>query len=134
MNSSDSCPETHFRCPGESNHCLPVFVRCNGVYDCAGHEDEAECDNYTCPGVWPLSVVNLSTLTNILVCGLSCLMGLLEVADMDVWIVRFAMYLLPVNPTLSPFLYIFKVLAEKRKTAEMTRLMALTNTRVKFKA
>nr|KAG5700958.1 hypothetical protein BaRGS_034243 [Batillaria attramentaria] len=68
MNSSDSCPETHFRCPGESNHCLPVFVRCNGVYDCTGHEDEAECDKFTCPGVWRLSVVNLSTLTNILVC------------------------------------------------------------------
>nr|KAG5700957.1 hypothetical protein BaRGS_034242 [Batillaria attramentaria] len=44
------CPETHFRCPGESDYCLPVFVRCNGVYDCAGHEDEVECDNYTCPG------------------------------------------------------------------------------------
>nr|KAG5690415.1 hypothetical protein BaRGS_026462 [Batillaria attramentaria] len=24
----------------ESDYCLPVYVRCNGVYDCAGHEDE----------------------------------------------------------------------------------------------
>nr|KAG5697927.1 hypothetical protein BaRGS_026865 [Batillaria attramentaria] len=33
-------------------YCLPVFVRCNGVYDCPGKEDEAACDSYTCPGFY----------------------------------------------------------------------------------
>ena len=46
-----SCPDTHFWCP-EKDYCLPVFVRCNGVYDCPGHEDEAGCDLYTCPGFY----------------------------------------------------------------------------------
>nr|KAG5685222.1 hypothetical protein BaRGS_030460 [Batillaria attramentaria] len=32
--------------------CLPVYVRCNDVYDCPGHEDEADCDTYTCPGFY----------------------------------------------------------------------------------
>nr|KAG5691616.1 hypothetical protein BaRGS_023787 [Batillaria attramentaria] len=46
-----SCPETHFVCPGDL-YCLPVYVRCNDVYDCPGHEDEADCDTYTCPGFY----------------------------------------------------------------------------------
>ena len=46
-----SCPETHFQCPGDG-YCLPVFVRCNDVYDCPGREDEADCDSYTCPGFY----------------------------------------------------------------------------------
>ena len=45
------CPETHFWCP-DKDYCLPVFVRCNGVYDCPGHEDETGCDVYTCPGFY----------------------------------------------------------------------------------
>ena len=45
------CPETHFWCAGK-DHCLPVFVRCNGVYDCPDHEDEGGCDAYTCPGFY----------------------------------------------------------------------------------
>ena len=48
---NESCPETHFQCPGDG-YCLPVFVRCNDVYDCPGGEDEAECDSYTCPGFY----------------------------------------------------------------------------------
>ena len=27
-----------------------MFLRCNGVNDCPGREDEADCDSYTCPG------------------------------------------------------------------------------------
>ena len=46
-----SCPEMHFWCP-DKDYCLPVFVRCNGVYDCPGHEDEEGCDLYTCPGLY----------------------------------------------------------------------------------
>nr|KAG5706342.1 hypothetical protein BaRGS_033103 [Batillaria attramentaria] len=36
-------------CPG-GLICVPMYVRCNGVYDCPGHEDEVECDDYSCPG------------------------------------------------------------------------------------
>ena len=46
-----SCPESHFWCPGK-DYCMPVFVRCNGFYDCPGHEDEEGCDVYTCPGFY----------------------------------------------------------------------------------
>ena len=45
------CPETHFWCR-DKDYCLPVFVRCNGVNDCPGHEDEEGCDAYTCPGFY----------------------------------------------------------------------------------
>ena len=45
------CPDTHFWCPGR-HFCVPVFVRCNGVYDCPGHEDEEGCDEYKCPGFY----------------------------------------------------------------------------------
>ncbi|XP_025115231.1 sortilin-related receptor-like [Pomacea canaliculata] len=44
------CNDTHFRCPqSDVTYCLPVFLRCNGLYDCPGHGDEAACDSYTCP-------------------------------------------------------------------------------------
>nr|KAG5693900.1 hypothetical protein BaRGS_014341 [Batillaria attramentaria] len=46
--------QQHFLCDG---YCMPVYVRCNDVYDCPGKEDEAACDSYTCPGV-------LNTTTN----------------------------------------------------------------------
>ncbi|XP_070189030.1 G-protein coupled receptor GRL101-like [Littorina saxatilis] len=45
------CPDTHLFCPGDG-YCVPVYVRCNGVNDCPGKEDEAECDTYTCPGLY----------------------------------------------------------------------------------
>ena len=45
------CPETHFWC-SDKDLCLPVYVRCNGVYDCPGHEDEEGCDVYICPGYY----------------------------------------------------------------------------------
>ena len=48
---NDSCPETHFRCVADG-YCLPVYVRCNGANDCPGHEDEADCDSYMCPGLY----------------------------------------------------------------------------------
>ena len=48
---NNTCPDTHFRCPGEG-YCLPVYVRCNSVYDCPGREDEKGCDRYTCPGFY----------------------------------------------------------------------------------
>ena len=52
MNSSKTCPETHYRCPGEYNDCVPVYTRCNGLYDCLHHEDEEACENMTCPGYY----------------------------------------------------------------------------------
>ena len=45
------CPETHFQCL-DNGYCLPVFLRCNGVYDCPGKEDEGLCDVYSCPGYY----------------------------------------------------------------------------------
>ena len=36
----------------DDGYCLPVFLRCNGVYDCPGHEDEHSCDSFTCPGFY----------------------------------------------------------------------------------
>ena len=46
------CPATHFRCVHELFYCLPVHLRCNDVYDCPSHEDEDDCDTYTCPGYY----------------------------------------------------------------------------------
>ncbi|XP_025079761.1 G-protein coupled receptor GRL101-like [Pomacea canaliculata] len=46
------CPESHFTCVSLQQVCLPVYLRCNGVNDCPGHEDEAACDRYTCPGFY----------------------------------------------------------------------------------
>ena len=47
----DDCPETHFQCL-DNGYCLPIFLRCNDVYDCPGKEDEGGCDDYTCPGYY----------------------------------------------------------------------------------
>nr|KAG5687879.1 hypothetical protein BaRGS_008549 [Batillaria attramentaria] len=40
LEDNHSCPESHFRCP-DGGYCMPVYVRCNDVYDCPGKEDEA---------------------------------------------------------------------------------------------
>ena len=45
------CPETHFQC-ADNGYCLPVYVMCNGVYDCPGREDEASCESHACPGFY----------------------------------------------------------------------------------
>ena len=45
------CPETHFQCP-YNGYCLPVFMRCNDVNDCPGHEDEQDCRHHRCPGMY----------------------------------------------------------------------------------
>ena len=29
-----------------------MYLRCNGVYDCPGHEDERECEDPSCPGLY----------------------------------------------------------------------------------
>ena len=53
MKESDPCPDTHFRCPGKPVYCLPVYLLCNGVYDCLGREDEANCGStMRCPGFY----------------------------------------------------------------------------------
>ena len=46
-----SCPNTHFWCAGDLL-CVPVYVRCNDVYDCPGHEDEADCERYSARGFY----------------------------------------------------------------------------------
>ena len=45
------CPDTHFLCPG-NHYCLPVYLRCNAFRDCPDNKDEADCDNYRCPGFY----------------------------------------------------------------------------------
>ena len=45
------CPETHYQCAGDG-YCLPVFTRCNGLYDCPGREDEEGCQMPTCIGYY----------------------------------------------------------------------------------
>ena len=40
MGTNETCPETHYLCPGGYNDCLLVYTRCNGWYDCMDHEDE----------------------------------------------------------------------------------------------
>ena len=51
ISSADGCPRGYFRCPS-SVHCLPIYLRCNGVFDCPRHEDEVECNDYACPGLY----------------------------------------------------------------------------------
>ena len=50
MTPGARCSETHFRCAENKGYCLPVYLRCNGVNDCPGREDEAGCEEYTCTG------------------------------------------------------------------------------------
>ena len=52
MNLTDPCPGTHYRCTKEWFYCLPVYTRCNGVFDCIFHEDERDCATWTCPGLY----------------------------------------------------------------------------------
>lgn len=46
---NDSCPDTHYRCPGELPYCLPAYTQCNGYHDCVNGEGEVGCNNVTCP-------------------------------------------------------------------------------------
>uniref|UniRef100_A0A8R1DI15 CW domain-containing protein n=1 Tax=Caenorhabditis japonica TaxID=281687 RepID=A0A8R1DI15_CAEJA len=40
---SSTCSKDQFKCPG-GNACLPLSAKCNGVNDCAGGDDEKDCD------------------------------------------------------------------------------------------
>ena len=52
QNLTDPCPATHYRCTKEWFYCLPVYTRCNGVFDCIFQEDEGDCGGWTCPGLY----------------------------------------------------------------------------------
>ena len=52
MNISEPCPDTHYRCATFRFHCLPIYTRCNELYDCPYHEDERDCEDITCPGLY----------------------------------------------------------------------------------
>ena len=47
-----SCVLCHCLCLPGNGYCLPVYVRCNGVFDCHGREDENECEDPSCPGLY----------------------------------------------------------------------------------
>ncbi|KAL8565916.1 hypothetical protein ACOMHN_000493 [Nucella lapillus] len=49
VEDATQCPDTHITC-SELGLCLPLYVRCNGMYDCPHQEDELHCDSYICPG------------------------------------------------------------------------------------
>ena len=52
LDMSDPCPITHYRCTRELFNCLPIFTRCNGVFDCIFQEDERDCESWTCHGLY----------------------------------------------------------------------------------
>nr|KAG5696488.1 hypothetical protein BaRGS_016527 [Batillaria attramentaria] len=54
LNNRDSCAflARELDVIKAKSYCMPVYVRCNGVYDCPGHEDELDCESYTCPGFY----------------------------------------------------------------------------------
>ena len=52
MNISEPCPDTHYRCATFRFHCLPIYTRCNELYDCPDYEDERDCEDITCPGLY----------------------------------------------------------------------------------
>ncbi|KAL8602528.1 hypothetical protein ACOMHN_058466 [Nucella lapillus] len=45
------CPRGFFQCT-RGGYCLELSLRCNGVADCAGRQDEAGCQDYACPGLY----------------------------------------------------------------------------------
>jgi hypothetical protein len=47
-----TCPVSHFRCEGKPEYCVPLFTRCNGYNDCLNGEDEIECEQVTCAGLY----------------------------------------------------------------------------------
>ena len=63
---SDSAPYTYYNSTCSSpivccrdlmfvaghGFCLPIYIWCNGVYDCPNHEDEHHCENRACSGLY----------------------------------------------------------------------------------
>ena len=52
INLTDPCPGTHYRCTKEWFYCLPIYTRCNRTSDCVFQEDERDCEDWTCPGLF----------------------------------------------------------------------------------
>ncbi|KAL8574516.1 hypothetical protein ACOMHN_060186 [Nucella lapillus] len=45
------CPRGFFQCT-RGGYCLELSLRCNGVADCAGRQDDAGCQDYACHGLY----------------------------------------------------------------------------------
>nr|KAG5689448.1 hypothetical protein BaRGS_026009 [Batillaria attramentaria] len=187
LDRNSTCPETHFRCPGDG-YCMPVYVRCNDVYDCPGKEDEAACDSYTCPWrqfsgqdyAFGVMVVLNFVLFVLIAVGqilIYCSIQTNSMSDVDparrsrdlaiarrlfaivmsdfmCWFplglagilaslgipisgeinVAMAIFVLPFNSALNPFLYTFNVIVEKRRLKQeellRQRLMAEINRKI----
>ena len=63
-NESYTCPESHFTCEEEFFVCLPMYLRCNGVKDCVGGQDELACEDSTCSGYYRYGMVSQGAHSN----------------------------------------------------------------------
>nr|KAG5687880.1 hypothetical protein BaRGS_008550 [Batillaria attramentaria] len=153
-------------------YCMPVYVRCNDVYDCPGKKDEAACDSYTCPGkgfpgqdyafgvmivlnfvlfmliavgqiliYWSIQTNSMSDVDparrsrdlaiarrlfaivmSDFICwfpvGLTGIMAALGTSISGEVNVAMAIFTLPFNSALNPFLYTFNVIMEKRRVKQ----------------
>ena len=54
----------------DNGYCLPVYMRCNGVYDCPDHEDEKDCEEakITCPGFYRCGLQFVQVCVCVCVC------------------------------------------------------------------
>ncbi|XP_025079765.1 uncharacterized protein LOC112555548 [Pomacea canaliculata] len=139
-----SCPDSHFVCPSLHEVCLPVYFRCNGVNDCPGLEDEGACDRYTCPGFYRcrktqsvransissscssktikdfnvalrLMTVVMSDFLCWFPVGLIGILAANEFAISGEVNVGLAIFVLPFNAALNPFLYTINIYLERRR-------------------
>ena len=50
--NTQMCDYRYYRCTTLSMFCMPIYLRCNGFNDCLYQEDERDCEDITCPGLY----------------------------------------------------------------------------------